>query len=94
MGGKVCFILHLQVIVYQGVSQGRNLRQELMQRPRKDSAFWFVPLGLLSLISYSTQDHGARNGPAHSVLDPPTSTVNRENAPQYYLQAILVGVFS
>lgn len=31
--------------------------QELMQRPWKGTAYWLVPQGLLSLLSYRIQDH-------------------------------------
>jgi hypothetical protein len=32
-------------------------RQELAQRLSKGTAYWLVPHGLLSLLSYRTQDH-------------------------------------
>jgi hypothetical protein len=28
-----------------------------MQRPWRDAAYWLAPQGLLSLLSYRTQDH-------------------------------------
>jgi hypothetical protein len=43
-------------------------RQEPKQRPRKGAAAWIVPRGLLSLLSYRTQDHPPRGGPTHSEL--------------------------
>ena len=48
---------------------GRNLnragtwRQELIQRPVRGAAYWFAPLGLLSLLSYRTQEQQARDQP-------------------------------
>jgi hypothetical protein len=49
-------------------SQDRNSnragtwRQELMQRPWRDAAYWLASHGLLSLLSYRTQGHQPRNG--------------------------------
>jgi hypothetical protein len=37
-------------------------RQELMPRPWRGAAYWLVPHGLFSLLSYRTQDHQPRNG--------------------------------
>ena len=57
-------------------SQDRNSnkagtwRQELMERPWRNAAYWLAPHGLLSLLSYSTQDHQPRSGTAHSALYP------------------------
>ena len=45
-------------------SQDRNSnrtgtwRQELMQKPWRDAAFWLAPHGLVSLLSYRTQAQG------------------------------------
>ena len=46
-------------------------RQELMQRPWMDAAYWMASLGLFSLLSYRTQDYQPRDntthkGPSHS----------------------------
>ena len=47
-------------------SQDRNLnraefwRQELMQRPWRGAAYWLASHGLLSMLSYKTQDHQPR----------------------------------
>jgi hypothetical protein len=55
-------------------SEGNNLsrvgtwRQELMQRPWRDAAYWLAPHGFLSLLSYGAQDHQPRNGPTHDGL--------------------------
>jgi hypothetical protein len=37
-------------------------RQELMQKPWSGVAYWIVSPGLLSLLSYKTQDHQPRDG--------------------------------
>ena len=45
-------------------------KQELMQRSWRDVTYWLVSTGLLSLLSYRTQDYQPRdvtthNGPSH-----------------------------
>jgi hypothetical protein len=40
-------------------------KQELMQRPWKDVLYWLASPGLLSLLSYRTQDYQPRDGPTH-----------------------------
>jgi hypothetical protein len=40
-------------------------KQELMQRPWRDVHYWLASPGLLSLLSYRTQDHQPRDGPTH-----------------------------
>jgi hypothetical protein len=46
-------------------------RQELMQRPWRDAAYWLASPGLLSLLSYTTQNYQPRDGTAHSGLSHP-----------------------
>jgi hypothetical protein len=45
-------------------------KQELMQRPRRDALYWFASPGLLSLLSYRTQDYQPRDGTTHRGLSP------------------------
>jgi patatin-like phospholipase/acyl hydrolase len=58
-------------------SQDRNYhkvgtwRQEWMQKPWRNAAYWFASPGLLSLLSYRTQDYQLRDGTAHNGLGPP-----------------------
>jgi hypothetical protein len=40
-------------------------KQELMQRPWRDVPYWLASSGLLSLLSYRTQDYQSRDGPTH-----------------------------
>jgi hypothetical protein len=40
-------------------------KQELMQRPWRDVPYWFASPGLLSLLSYRTQDCQPRDGTTH-----------------------------
>ena len=49
-------------------------RQELMQKPWRGAAYWLALHGLLSLLSYRTQDHQPRDGPTHNGLGPPPVT--------------------
>jgi hypothetical protein len=51
-------------------------RQELMQRPWRGAAYWLASPGLLSLLSYRTQDHQARDGTTHNGLGPPHLITN------------------
>ena len=37
-------------------------KQELMQRPWRDVTYWLASPGLLSLLSYRTQDYQPRGG--------------------------------
>ena len=46
-------------------------RQELIQRLWMGDAFWLAPKGLLSLLSYRSQDHQPRDGTTHNGLGPP-----------------------
>jgi hypothetical protein len=45
-------------------------RQELMQRPWNNAVYCLVPHGMLSLLSYRTQDHQPRDGTTHNGLGP------------------------
>lgn len=54
--------------------------QELMQNPWKSTAYCLSCPNLLSLFSYSTQDHKSKGGTTHSELGMPTSIINEENA--------------
>ena len=40
-------------------------KQELIQRPWRDVLYWLASSGLLSLLSYRTQDYQPRDGPTH-----------------------------
>jgi hypothetical protein len=40
-------------------------KQELMQRPWRDVSYWLTFPGLLSLLSYRTQDYQPRDGATH-----------------------------
>jgi hypothetical protein len=40
-------------------------KQEPMQRPWRDVLYWLASPGLLSLLSYKTQDYQPRDGTTH-----------------------------
>ena len=60
---RVYFAYIYTLLFISGGSEDRHSgkagtwRQELMQRPWRGAAYWFASPGLLSLISYRTQDH-------------------------------------
>jgi hypothetical protein len=45
-------------------------KQELMQRPWRDVIYWLASPGLLSLLSYRTEDYQPRNGTTHKGISP------------------------
>ena len=51
----------------------------LKQRPW--AVYWLIPYGLLSLLSYTIQDHVSRGTTTHSGLGPHTSIINQEKWP-------------
>lgn len=67
-------------------TQGGAWRQEVKQRPRGTVLCWFAVRGLLSLLSYPSQDHLPRGGTVHSGLSPPIPIINQENDTQACLQ--------
>ena len=48
------------LFITKGIKQVR--KQELMQRPWRDVTYWLSSPGLLSLLSYRTQDYQPREG--------------------------------
>jgi hypothetical protein len=68
-GEKDLFSLHLQTAVHNYRKSGLELKQvrkqELMQKPWRDVLNWLASPGLLSLLSYRTQDYQPRDGTTH-----------------------------
>jgi hypothetical protein len=56
----------------QDWNSSRSGSQELMQRPWRDVLYWLASSGLLSPLSYRTQDHQPRDGTTHNGLGSPT----------------------
>ena len=55
-----------------GLEPNQVRKQELMQRPWRDVAYWIASPSLLSLLSYIIQDYQPTDGTTHngpSVLD-------------------------
>jgi hypothetical protein len=65
-----------------------------MQRPWKDAAYWLAPHGLLSLLSYSLQDHQPRDGNIYNAQGLPISAINQEINPYTCPQANIRRHFS
>lgn len=64
---------------------GRRSRREPGGRNWKETLLTDLPSpNLLSLISYITQTHLDRSSTSHRGLDPPTSVINQDNAPQTF----------
>ena len=51
--------------------QGRFLEAGAEVEAMECAAYWLSPHGLLSLLSYKTQDHQSRDGPTHNALGSP-----------------------
>jgi hypothetical protein len=58
------------IAVHRQRKSGLELKQELMQRPWRDVPYWLVSPGLLSLLSYGTQDYQPRGGTTHKGPSP------------------------
>jgi hypothetical protein len=56
----------------RGISRNSGKTETEAQRWR-GAAYWLAPHGLLSLLSYRTQDHLLRDGPTDNGLGLPTS---------------------
>jgi hypothetical protein len=75
--------------VRTGTDRAGTWRQELMQRPWNEAAYWLASHGLLRLLSYSTQGQQPRNGPTHNVLGPsPSSIVKKIPCSHPYTQLL------
>jgi hypothetical protein len=56
--------------------RARTWRQELMQKPWRGATCWIASPGLLSLLSYRTQDHQPRDGTTYNGLGPSSLITN------------------
>jgi hypothetical protein len=87
---RVYFSLQFHTTDHHWGKSGQELRQELIQRPWRNTAYRLAPHGLLSLLSYTIQDHQPRDGTPHSELSPLPLTTNQENDPEVWPQVHLV----
>lgn len=69
-------------------------RQELMQRPWGSAAYWFVPCGLLRLLSYRIKDHYTLDGITPNGLNPPLLTISYKNTDGSHGEIFSVGITS
>jgi hypothetical protein len=61
----------------QKLRLGRNLGTVAnVEALEENTAYWLAPHGLLSLLSYGTQDHQPRDGTTRGELGPPPSISN------------------
>jgi hypothetical protein len=66
------YIFHIAVDHQRksGLELKQVRKQELMQRPWRDVPYWLASPGLLSLLSYRTQDCQPRDGSTHKGPSP------------------------
>jgi hypothetical protein len=64
-----------------GLERKQIRKQELMRRPWKEVTYWLASPGLLSLLSYRTQDYQSRDCTTHKGPSPALDS-NWENALQ------------
>jgi len=82
LGRKEFIQLHFHIAIHHQRKSGLELKQvrkqELMQKPWRDVTYWLASPGLLSLLSYRTQDY---LGMAPSTIAGPSPLItNWENA--------------
>lgn len=65
--------------------QGRNLEARIEAGAMEEHCLWLASHGLLSLFSYTPQDHLTRGDIAHSGLVLPMSISNRKKGTQTHL---------
>jgi hypothetical protein len=75
LGGKGLFSVHFHITVDHQRKSGLGLKkvrkQELMQKPWRNAAYWLASPGFLSLLSYRSQDYQPRESTTHSGPFPP-----------------------
>lgn len=86
LGGKSLLSLHFHITVHHvrkselELKQSKNRGQELTQRLWRELVL--ACTGLLSPLTYKTEDHQTRDGATHNGLDPLQSITNQEKALQ------------
>ena len=70
VGEERVYLAYTSILLFITKKSGLELKQvrkqELMQRPWRDVTYWLPSPGLLSLLSYRTQDYQPRDGPTHN----------------------------
>jgi hypothetical protein len=59
--GLLSLHFHIKESQDENSSRAGTWRQELMQSPWRSTAYWLAHQGLLSLLSYRTQNHRSRD---------------------------------
>jgi hypothetical protein len=81
-GGKGLFSLNFHIVVHHWRKSGQELKQDWNleagadAEPMEECCPWLGPHGLLSLLSYKTQDHQPRGDSTPNGLGPPLSISN------------------
>lgn len=73
LGEERVYLLYTSFIIKgsQDKNKAGTHKPELMQKPGRSAAYWLPPSGLLSLLSYRTQDYHARYNPTYNGLSLP-----------------------
>ena len=80
-GGKGAFGVHFHITVHYWRKLGQaQTGQDPDAEAMEGAAYWLALHGLLSLLSYRTQDHQSRDGITHNRLGPLPLITNWENA--------------
>lgn len=96
---KVCS--NLEFVVQHWRKSGmaakpRTWRQKLMQKQKRNAAYWTIPCGLLNFLSYNTKGHLLLDDTSHSELGPSTlSSIKKIPPPLSFAhRPIIVRAFS
>ena len=68
-------------------------KQELMQRPWREAAYWLAFHGLLSLLSNRTQGHQLRGSTTRKAQALPQQTLIKKMTYRFAYSLILGGIF-
>lgn len=86
------WLIHRGSQIIEG-SHASNSRQELKKRPWRNRAYWLAPKGLLSLLSYRTQDHlPGVGGTTNNALDYASSILNPQSSIDHQSRKLLMGL--
>jgi hypothetical protein len=72
IGEESIYLAYTSMLLFitKGLELKQVRKQELMQKPWRDVLYWLASPGLLSLLSYRTQDYQPRDGPTHEGPSP------------------------
>lgn len=88
--GLLTFTVHnVSCRKVRAATQDMNLEAGPKQQPWRNIVHRLVPPGLLSLLSYTPQDHQLKGGTTPNGMEPLPAIINQENSPPTCLQASL-----